>query len=140
MNRCQTRWNHQTLIVGVGHDQAANKARGNPPRSCIGVLLLPLLVLKLHIESLREVLPQIVAGACLKCFFVLHHGFDAECVLRARELLPIALGATQHRHGHPLFSERAVHLEHTLGFFFAFLFAGVGRVAFLPEEFGGAQK
>ena len=81
-----------------------------------------------------------MAGAGLQGFFVLHHGFDGEGVEGAGEAFVCGLGAFDHGHGHDRFGEVGVDAVHLFGFFDRFGVGGVGGVAFLPEELGGAQE
>ncbi len=131
---------HQALVVGMGHDQAADEARAHAPTGLPDVFELPFLVLELHVEGLAEVLAQVVAGAGLQRQAVLHHGLDGVAAQRAGELFGSRLHALDHRHGHDVFGHLGVDIEHAQHFFQRFLVGGVGGVAFLPEEFGGAQE
>ena len=125
----------------MGHDEPADQPRGDAPTRRPGIFQLAFAALKLDAERFGEVLPEKMARAGLKRFFVLHHGLDAERVHCAGELLPFALRAGQHRHRHPFLGEFAVNIhENAVGFFYRLGLRGMGGVPFLPKEFGGAQK
>ena len=81
-----------------------------------------------------------MARAALQSLAVLHHGFDGVSVQRAGEALRLALHALHHGHGHPLFGEVGVHVEHLLRLGLGLLARGVSRVAFLPKELRRAQE
>ena len=70
----------------------------------------------------------------------MHHGFDAQRVDGTGEFLAFAFGANQNRHGHVVFGELLVDFDHSSGFFFGLLTGGVGSMALLPQELGGAQE
>ncbi len=124
----------------VGHDEAADQAGADAPRGLPDVLDLARLGLELDVEGLAEVLAEIVAGAGLQGLAVLHHRLDAEGLERARELLVVGLLAADHRHRQHLFGEVAVDVEHLQDLGHRLVVAGVGGVALLPEELGGAQE
>ena len=68
-------------------------------------------------------------------------GLDAVGVVRARELLALALDALDDGHRHPLLGEPAVALvEDRQRLRLGLLVGRVGGVALLPEELGGAQE
>ena len=78
VHRRQPRRQHEAVVVGVRHDQAADQARRDAPARGPGVLLLAVLIEELDVERLGEVLAEEVAGAGLQRLAVLHHRFDAE--------------------------------------------------------------
>ena len=78
--------------------------------------------------------------AGLQGLAILHHGFDAVGFDRAREPLALGLDALDDRHRHVIFGEGGVDVEDFQRLFDRLVFRGVGRVAFLPEEFGRAEK
>ncbi len=93
------------------------------------------------VERLREVLAQLVAGAHLQRLAVAHHAFEREGVDGAGEAL---LGGLAAEH-----DVDAEHVDHEVrvdlgvdarGVRTGVLVGGVGRVALLPEELGGAQE
>ena len=131
---------HEALVVAVGHDEGANESGADAPRRSPNVRLPPLLVRERHVERLGEVLAQEVGGAGLQGFAVLHERLDAVRVLGAREALALGLHALDDGHRHEVLREVGVDLEHLLGFFDGLVLGRVGRVAFLPEEFCGAQE
>ena len=77
---------HQPLVVGVAHDQAADQARADAPTGLPDVIELAFLGLELHVEGVAEILAEIVAGAGLQREAVLHHGFDGDSCGRRRRI------------------------------------------------------
>jgi hypothetical protein len=124
----------------VCHDESADQTGRNAPASSPYVLELGVFVLEFHVERFGKILAQEVGCAGLEGFPVLHEGFDAVGVLGAREALAGRFDTGYDRHRHEIFGERAVDLEHANGLFDGFLFSCVSGVAFLPQEFHGAQE
>ena len=87
-----------------------------------------------------EVLPEEVRSSRLQRFAILHHRLDAIGVHRAGESLALSLLALDDGHRHPVLREIRVNLEHLQGFHHRLVAVGMGGVAFLPEELGGAQE
>ena len=131
---------HKALVVAVGHDEGAHESRADAPRRSPNVRLPPLLVRKRHVERLGEVLAQEMGGAGLKGFAVLHERLDAVRVFGAREALALGFHAFDNGHRHEVLREVRVDFEHLLGFLDCLVLRSVGRVAFLPEEFGRAKE
>ncbi|MCY1436718.1 hypothetical protein D9M71_528500 [compost metagenome] len=46
LRRCNQRWDHQTIVIAMGHDHGTNQTRGNAPRSGPGQFFDPFLVNK----------------------------------------------------------------------------------------------
>ena len=134
------RWQHQALVVGVAHDQAANQPRAHSPTGLPDVIQLPFLTLELHIERLAEVLAQVVTGAGLQGKAILHHGLNAVGLQRSGELLRLRFQALDHRHGHHILGDFGVHVQHAEDFPRGFLVIGVRGVTLLPKKFSGAQE
>ena len=82
-----------------------------------------------------------MAGARLQRAAILHHGFHGVGAQRARELFLLGLDSLDYRHGHFLLDEIGVHVvQDHQGFALGILFVHVDGMAFLPQEFGGAQE
>ena len=135
-------WRHdEAVVVAVGHDECADEAGADTPAGGPGELDGVGLVGERDVERFGEVLPQVVRRACLQGAAVLHHGFDAVGAQGAGELLAVSFEAAQDRQGHFFFDEVGVDvIEDHQGFRFGLGFGGMDGVAFLPEEFGGAQE
>ena len=99
-----------------------------------------LVVLELDVEGLGEVLAEEVAGAGLQRFGVADHGLAGVGVERAGETLALGLDALDDGQRHVFLHDFGVDVEHLHGLFLGFGGRGVGRMAFLPEELGGAQE
>ena len=138
--RRELRRQHQALVVGVRHDEAADQARADAPTGLPDVFELAFLALELHVEGLAEVLAEVVAGARLQREAVLHHGLDGVAAQRAGELFGARFHALDHRHRHDVLGDLGVDIEDAQHFFDGFLVRGVRGVAFLPEELGGAEE
>ncbi len=95
---------------------------------------------ELYARSLGEVLAEEVGSACLEGLAVLHHGFYAKGRFGTREALTSGFFTFDDGHGHELLSEGFIDIEHLAGFDPGFFCCGMGGVAFLPEEFCGAEK
>ena len=140
MDGSQMRRQDEAVVVGVGHDEGAHEAGTDAPGGGPYVFELVLLVEELHLEGFGEVLTQEVAGACLQGLAVLHHGFDTEGVEGTGEALVGALVAFDDGDSHVFFHKIGVDVEHATGFLLGLLAGGVGGVALLPEELGGAEE
>ena len=104
------------------------------------MVLLVVFAQEADVLRFGEVLAQEVGGAGLQGFLVLHHGFNTQRFEGAGEAFVFGLGALDDGHGHDGLGEVGVDAVHLFGFFNRFGFGGVGGVAFLPEELGGAQE
>ena len=131
---------HKAIVIGVRHNHPANEARRDTPRGRVGKLLHTLFVLELDIAGLGKILAQVVRRASLESLAILHHRFDAQRINGAGETFALGLTALDDWHGHIVFSKVSIHLEHLMGLLDRFGLSGVDRVAFLPEELGGAQE
>ena len=140
MLRRQSRRQDDAVVVAVRHDQRADKPRRNAPRRRPSERFLALLIEEFDLLGPGKILPEEVRRAGLQRFAVLHHGFDAVGVHRAGKAFAGRLFAFDDRHGHVVLREGRVDVEHAERFFDGFLLGGVGRVAFLPEKLGRAQK
>ena len=140
LDGCEFGREYEAVVVAVGHDECAHKASGDAPGGGPYVLELVLGVEELDFEGFGEVLSEEVGGAGLQGFAVLHHGFDAVGVEGTGEAFVGRFYAFDDGHGHPVLGEVGIDVEHAACFFLSFLAGGVGGVAFLPEEFGGAEE
>ena len=138
--RCEFRRNAHSLVVGVRHNQSADKPGRNAPRRRIGIFLRIVGVNELDIRRLGKVLPEEVRRACLQRPSVLHHRFNAVGCNRAREFVVFRLFAFNHRHRHIVDAQIFINAEHRFGFFFRFLKRCMSGMPFLPQKFAGAQK
>ena len=136
----QPRRQHEAVVVGVNHDEGAHEAGGHAPARGPYILGLVLLVEESHVETLGKVLPQEVACAALQGLAVLHHGLNGIGVEGSGEALGFALHTLYDGYSHPLLGKFGIHLEHLPGLDLGLFRGGVGGVALLPEEFGGAEE
>ena len=67
----------QSLVIGVGHDDGANEARGDSPGGGPDMVQGLLPGLEGDLERLGEVLTEVVRRSRLQGFCVLHQGLDA---------------------------------------------------------------
>ncbi len=130
--RRQTWWEHETIIITVGHQQRTDQARGDAPRGRPGIHLLAVLVLKLDFLGTSEVLAQEVRRARLQCFAVLHHRFNTQRADGTWKPLAGRFFSLNDRHRHELFGKTGIHIEHQTCFIQRLLFGGVGSVPLLP--------
>ena len=140
MDGSQLRWQYQTVVIGMRHDECAHQTGGYSPRSSPGIFQLIVFIDKLHIKCLPEVLPQEMRRAALQSFPVLHHGFDGISVQSTGKTFRLALHALHYGHGHILFGKIGIHFQHQFGTFFGFFTRGMCRMSFLPQEFSSTQE
>ena len=131
---------HQAVVVGVGHDEGTHQAGGYAPGGGPYIFQLVVLVDELYVEGLGKVLAQEVRRAALQGFAVLHHGLDGIGVQRAGKAFVGRLDTLDDGHGHVLLGKVRVDIQHLDGFSLCFLLRGMGRVAFLPQEFSRTQE
>ena len=92
------------------------------------------------VEGAGEVVAQVVARPHLQRLAVAHQRLAGERVVGAGEALARRLLTRDDRDRQRLLHERPVHLEHAPGLLGRVRIGGVGGVALLPEELGGAQE
>ena len=124
----------------MGHDHRADQARGDAPRGGPAVLQRLVAALELDLEGLGEILAEVVRGAGLQRAAVAHQRFDRIGLRRAGKLLALALLAVDHRHRQHLLAHFLVERENRHRFCLRLFLRLVRGVAFLPEEFRGAQE
>mmetsp|Transcript_20005 Transcript_20005/g.41065 ORF Transcript_20005/g.41065 Transcript_20005/m.41065 type:complete len:285 (-) Transcript_20005:676-1530(-) len=122
------------------HNQSPNQTSRHSPRSSPHILLLSFRILERHIKRLPETLPQEMRSSALQGPSILHESLDRECLLSSGESLRWAFGTLYDRHGEEVFAEFRVLVEHGFGVVKGTFGGGVGGVAFLPKEFGGAEE
>src|SRR6185503_8975905 len=76
--RREPRRQHEAVVVGVRHEQAAYEPRRDAPARRPRVLLRAVGTQKLNVARASEILAQEMARARLQRFAVLHHRFDRE--------------------------------------------------------------
>ena len=131
---------YQSVVVGVGHDQGTHQTGRYPPGSSPYVFQLVFLVDELHVERFGKVLPKEVRCTALQRLSVLHHGLDGVGVEGTGESFVGRLHTFDDGNSHVLLGEVAVDVQHSYGFFLSLFAGGVGRVSFLPQEFGCTQE
>ena len=122
------------------HDEGSHQACADTPGSCPDVLQAAVFVGILNVETLCEVLPQEVGRACLQGFSILHHGLDGEGVQCTCKALIGALVPYDYRECHCFAGEFGIHSNHLLCLGLSFFGGCMGGMAFLPEEFRGAEE
>ena len=131
---------YQTVVVAVGHDECAHEACGDAPAGSPGIFFLVLLVNELNVEGTSEVLSEEVAGTALQCLTVLHHGFDGIGVEGSGKTFGLALHTAYNGDGEDVACKIGIDVEHEFGAFLCLLAGGMCGMAFLPEEFRGAEE
>ena len=116
----------------MGHDQCTDQSSRYAPRRCPGKRFVAFFVLEFNFLGFGKVLPKKVRRSRLQCFAVLHHGFDRIRRLRAGESFADRFFAFDHGHGHVVFGEVRVHVQHQSCFFQSLFFGRVSGMAFLP--------
>ena len=140
LHRRNTRGQHKTVIVAVGHDKTADYARRHTPRGLIGVLLLIVLIRKGNVKLLGKALTEEVAGAGLERLLIVHHALDGVGVDRARKLLLVGLVAADNGHCQIVLAEVCVNLKLLQGLLARLLLGRVQGMTLLPEKFSAAQE
>ena len=128
------------FVVAVRHHQRTDQPRGNTPTRSPNIFQFVVSVLKSAIERLGEVLPEKVARTGLQRLSILHYGLNTIGIHCPGEALSLRLHAPDDWHRHPFLRKRGVDIQHLSGLLHRFLLGGVRRMAFLPEELGGAQE
>ena len=140
LNGGNGRRQHQTVVVGVGHDAGADEAGGAAPAGLEGILQLVVPAGEGHVVGTGELVPEIVAGAGLEGLVVLHHGLDGVGGLGPGKLLLVGLAALHHRHGQRIPAEVGVAVQLLLRLGNGLLRRLMDGVALLPPELPGAQE
>ncbi len=140
VGRSETRGQDETVVVGVGHDEAADEARADAPGSGPAEFFAAFTGEEFDFLRFGKVLAEEVGRAGLERLAVLHHRFDRIGIDGAGESFAGSFFASDDGHGHEVLREGGVDVEHFERFVDGFLLRGVGGVAFLPEELGGAQE
>ena len=130
----------QPVVVAVGHDHPAQHPGGAAPGGGGHVLAPALRRQVLDVEGAGEVVPEVVAGPHLQGLAVAHQALAGVGAVGPGEPLGGRLLPGDHRAGQGLLHERPVHLQGQHGLGLGLLVGGVGGVALLPEELGGAQE
>ena len=81
-----------------------------------------------------------MAGAGLQRLAVVHQRLNGVSCLRTGELFLLRLLPLDHRDRQHFFTEIRIDVQHPYGPFLCLLCGRMGRVAFLPEKFPGAQE
>ena len=131
---------HQTVVVGVGHDEAADQAGGRAPAGLERILQGVVPAGEGHVIGTGELVAEVVAGAGLEGLVVLHHALDGIGGLGAGELLLVGLAALHHRHGQDVAAEVGVAVELLLRLGDGLLGGLMDGMALLPPELAAAQE
>ena len=130
----------ESVVIGVGHDERADEASRNTPGSGVDVLFLVLAADEGDVLSLGKVLSEVVGGAGLDGLLVLHHCFDGEGHLGAGEAFGFGFFSHDDGDGEDFAEEVGVELVDHACLHDGLLLRLVRGMAFLPEEFGGAEE
>ena len=136
----ERRWEHEPLVVGVGHHHPAERAPRQPPRGGVGDVFVLVAVDVGHVERLREPVAEVVAGGGLERPAVGHEGLDGRRGVCAGKLVVFGFAALQHGHREHLLVELAVLFESAHRFLPRRLAVLVGGVTLLPEELLRAEE
>ena len=140
LDRRDPRREDQTVIVAVGHDDAADDPGGHAPARLVRVAQLVFLIRERDVEGLCKAVSEVVAGAGLQGLAVMHHALDGIGVFRAGELFFLGLVALDDGHGQPVLADVGVDLQHPERFLPGLFLCGVDGVALLPEELAAAEE
>ncbi len=103
-------------------------------------LLATFLVLVLNARRVGKIGAEVMAGARLQRLAILHHRLDAPGLHRTGKALVLGLFASDHRQRQVILGAGAVHFQRAVRFGQRIGAVGMGGMAFLPQEFGGAQE
>ena len=106
----------------------------------MAILQSIVLVEILDVECPGKILSEEVRGAGLQGAPVAHHRLDAGGHACTGKFLGLRLNAFDDRDGGVTDGKIRVDIQHAVGFFHRLFFAGVGGMALLPVELGGAQE
>ena len=140
LDGCNLGGQHQTIVVAVGHDDAANQPGGNTPGSLEGVGALVVLIGEGNVKGLCKAVTEIVGSTGLECLAVVHHALHGIGCLSTVELLLIGLLAAGDRHRQHIFAEIGIQIQHLLRERLGLLGGGVHGVPFLPQKLPVAQE
>ena len=140
LNRCNLGRQYQTVIVAVGHNDAADQTGGHAPRGLMGVDLLIVFVCKGNVKGLCKAISKVMGCTCLQSLAVVHHTLDGVGCFCAVELFLVCLLSPGHRHSQNILTEVRIDAQHPLGLFPGFLCSGVHGMTLLPQKFPMAQE
>ena len=137
----RARRQHEAVVVGVGHDQPADRgAWRRPRRSSRRARCVSSVVWNSMLRAFEKFCPRkcdVPAWSALR-----------SCIIASMQSVSTAPGkrslrvffALDHRHRHEALREVGVDVEHPLGLLHRLRRGRVRRVALLPEELGRAQE
>ena len=131
---------HQTVVVGVRHDEGTHKTCGDTPGVSPYIFRFVVLINESYVEGLCKILAKVVGCTRLKRLAVLHHGFDCVCVECTGKALVGTLHTLDNRHSHIFLGEFGVEVNHLHGTCLRLFSCSMSAMALLPEEFGGAEE
>ena len=140
MNRSKIRREHQTIVVGMRHNQGTNQTSGDTPRRGPDILFLVFFIQIFHIESLGEILSKEMGRTSLQGLAILHQSLDTIGVKSTAEAFIGGFYALYDRNCHEILHKIRINMQHTLCLFDSFLAGGVGGMALLPQELGRAEE
>ena len=132
LNRGQLRRQHETIVIGVSHNQSTHQACRYAPRCSPNIFEFVIFIDKLHVECLGEVLTEEVRCARLESLTILHHCFDGVSFQCAGKAFVSRLHTFNYRNSHILFSKIGIYIKHFHSFSFSFFASGMCCVTFLP--------
>ena len=140
LHRRELRRKHKSGVIGMCHDKSAYQPGTDTPACRVNELKLAVFILEFNISAPGKILSQIMAGAHLQRLAVLHQAFYGKRFQRPGEAFTLGFAAFYNRYGHYILGEIGINVKHAPGFLKGLFFGGVRGMAFLPEEFRGAQK
>ena len=91
-------------------------------------------------KAFGEPVSEVMAGSGLQSFAVVHQRFDGVGGFRSGKFFLVGFAPFDYRDGQHFLTEIRVDVEHLDGPLLCLLGGGMGGVAFLPQEFPGAEE
>ena len=132
LNRCNFRWKHKAGVVAVYHDNCSDQPGGHSPGGLMDVLEFVVFVCVLNMKGPGKSVSEVVAGAGLERFAIVHKRLDGVGCFCAGKFFFLCFASADDRHCQHFFTEICIEMQHLKGPFFGFFCSCVSGVSFLP--------
>ena len=110
LNRCDSRWQHEAVVIAVYHDDAADQTGAHAPGGLVYVLQLVLFIRVLDFKGFCKSIAKVMARSGLKRLAVVHQCLDRVGSFCSGEFLLVGLLAADNRHGQDFLTEIGVKI------------------------------
>ena len=144
LNACHTRGKDQSLVVTMDHHHNTDDSRRETPRVLPDIGLRA--VIRILHEDVEHLRPGKVLSQTVRCCSLdttssgRDETFDSRGVKPTSKFLFLRLDSWDDGHGEEVFVDLTVEVEDFSDFNVSFCLCQMGGVAFLPEEFPGAEE